>query len=219
MLALHGTGVSDGITIGKAYVLQRDLPEIPEYTVASHQTDAEIERLNQAVVAARRQLRAIRDHIPANAPAEAASFLDAHLLILDDKMLVPSATDTIQRERRNAEWALRVQSERLSEIFEKMDDAYLRNKRVDVNQVVERILRNLLMPGFDEHEKMSPGEIVVATDLTPRTRSYSSTTACAPSSPASAARFRIRRFSPAVSAFRRSSRCTTPRATCARARN
>lgn len=167
MLALHGTGVSDGIAIGRAYVLQRDLPEIPEYTVASHQIDAEIERLNQAVVAARRQLRAIREHIPASAPAEAASFLDAHLLILDDKMLVPSAADTVRHERRNAEWALRVQSERLSEIFEKMDDAYLRNKRVDVNQVVERILRNLLMPGFDEHEKIAPGEIVVATDLTP----------------------------------------------------
>src|SRR3990170_1361826 len=134
MLALHGTGVSDGIAIGRAYVLQRDLPEIPEYTVASHQIDAEIERLNQAVVAARRQLRAIRDHIPANAPAEAASFLDAHLLILDDKMLVAAAADTVRRERRNAEWALRIQSERLSEAFEKMDDAYLRNKRVDVNQ-------------------------------------------------------------------------------------
>ena len=67
MLALHGTGVSDGIAIGKAYVLQRDLPEIPEYTVASHQVETEIERLHRAVEAARRQLRAIRDHIPANA--------------------------------------------------------------------------------------------------------------------------------------------------------
>ena len=167
MLALHGTGVSDGIAIGKAYVLQRDLPEIPEYTVASHQVETEIERLHRAVEAARRQLRAIRDHIPANAPSEAASFLDTHLLILDDKMLVPAAAATVRHEKRNAEWALKAQSERLSEIFEKMDDAYLRNKRIDVNQVVERILRNLLMPGFDDHEKMSPGDIVVASDLTP----------------------------------------------------
>src|SRR3989338_10990673 len=154
MLALHGTGVSDGIAIGKAYVLQRDLPEIPEYTVASHQIETEIERLHRAVEAARRQLRAIRSHIPANAPPEAASFLDTHLLILDDKMLVPTAAATVRHEKRNAEWALKAQSERLSEIFEKMDDAYLRNKRIDVNQVVERILRNLLMPGFDDHEKI-----------------------------------------------------------------
>jgi phosphotransferase system enzyme I (PtsI) len=167
MLALHGTGVSDGIAIGKAYVLQRELPEIPEYTVASHQVEAEIERLTRAVEAARRQLRAIRDHIPPGAPAEAASFLDAHLLILDDKMLASAAAELVRRELRNAEWALRIQSERLSELFEKMDDAYLRNKRVDVNQVVERIQRNLMMPGFEEHERIAPGEIVVADDLTP----------------------------------------------------
>ncbi|TAM46559.1 MAG: phosphoenolpyruvate--protein phosphotransferase [Gammaproteobacteria bacterium] len=167
MLALHGTGVSDGIAIGKAYVLQRDLPEIPEYTIAHHQVETEIERLARAADAARRQLHTIRDHIPANAPAEASSFLDAHLLILDDKMLIPTAAETVRRERRNAEWALKGQSDRLSETFEKMDDAYLRNKRIDVNQVVERVLRNLLMPGFEEHLKVEPGEIVVATDLTP----------------------------------------------------
>ncbi len=167
MLALHGTGVSDGIAIGKAYVLQRDLPEIPEYIVAHHQVETEIERLGRAADAARRQLRTIRDHIPANAPAEASSFLDAHLLILDDKMLIPAAAEAVRRERRNAEWALKGQSDRLSETFEKMDDAYLRNKRIDVNQVVERVLRNLLMPGFEEHVKVEPGEIVVATDLTP----------------------------------------------------
>ncbi len=56
MLALHGTGVSDGIAIGKAYVLQRDLPEIPEYTIAHHQVETEIERLARATDAARRQL-------------------------------------------------------------------------------------------------------------------------------------------------------------------
>ncbi len=167
MLALHGTGVSDGIAIGKAYVLQRELPEIPEYTVAGHQVEGEVERLGRAVEAARRQLRAIREHIPAGAPAEAASFLDAHLLILDDKTLAPAAAELVRREQRNAEWALRIQSELLSELFEKMDDAYLRNKRVDVNQVVERILRNLMMPGHEEHERIAPGEIVVADDLTP----------------------------------------------------
>lgn len=167
MLALHGTGVSDGIAIGTAHVLSRELPEIPQYNVTPHQIEAEIERLNRAVEAARQQLRYIRAHIPANAPPEAASFLDTHLLMLEDKMITQASADTIRRERLNAEWALKIQSDQLSEMFERIDDAYLRNKRVDVNQVVERVLRYLMRGGVDEHEKVSAGEIVVADDLTP----------------------------------------------------
>ena len=167
MLALHGVGVSDGICVGRAYVLQQELPEIPEYTVAHDMVEAEVARLTRAVAAAREQLLQIRAHIPINAPAETASFLDAHLLILDDKMISEAPIEAIRRRRVNAESALKAQSEELSRIFENMDDPYLRNKKTDVNQVVERILRNLLMQTFVEHEKVSAGEIVVATDLTP----------------------------------------------------
>jgi phosphotransferase system enzyme I (PtsI) len=167
MLALYGTGVSDGIAIGRAFVLQRELPEIPEYTIGRHQVEEEVARFAQAVEAARTQLRGIRSHIPASAPREASSFLDTHLLILEDPMIASAPADTIRRQRLNAEWALRIQSDRLSEMFEKMDDPYLRNKKTDVNQVVDRVLRNMLMLSFDEHERMAAGEIVVADDLTP----------------------------------------------------
>jgi len=167
MLALHGTGVSDGISVGKAFVLQRELPEVPEYTVARHQVDGEIARLAQAVEAARAQLLAIREHIPASAPREVASFLDAHLLILDDPMISQAPVDTIRRRRLNAEWALKIQRESLGAMFEKMEDPYLRNKKTDVVQVVDRILRNLMPRAHEDHERMSAGEIVVANDLTP----------------------------------------------------
>lgn len=167
MLALHGTGVSDGISIGKAFVLQRELPEIPQYVLVPHLIEPEITRFVRAVKAARKQLLSVRDHIPANAPSEAASFIDTHVLILDDKMISQTPIDIIRNEQRNAEWALNTQSELLSEMFEQMDDPYLRNKKVDVNQVVERILRNLMLYESDEHEHLSVGEIVVANDLTP----------------------------------------------------
>ena len=84
---LHGTGVSNGIAIGKAYVLQRDLPEVPEYAMPQEYVEEEVTRFQRAVEASRRQLMAIREHIPANAPPEASSFLDTHLLMLDDKMI------------------------------------------------------------------------------------------------------------------------------------
>ncbi|MEK7716163.1 MAG: putative PEP-binding protein, partial [Pseudomonadota bacterium] len=165
--ALHGTGVSDGIVIGKAFVLQRDLPEIPEYAIPQEYIEEEVTRFQRAVEASRRQLMTIREHIPANAPPEASSFLDAHLLMLDDKMISMAPIDTIRQKQCNAEWSLKTQSDILSAMFEQMDDHYLRNKKIDVNQVVTRILRNLLQQNYDEHEKIAAGAIVVADDLTP----------------------------------------------------
>lgn len=168
MLALHGAGVSDGIAIGKAFVLTHELPEIPSQTVAPENIDKEVERFIDAVKAARRQLAKIREQIPADAPAEAASFIDAHLLILEDKMISEAPIEIIRHQRRNAEWALKVQSDRLSEIFEQMEDPYLRNKNTDVRQVVERVMRQLLQQeAVTEDDRLDPGEIVVATDLTP----------------------------------------------------
>jgi phosphotransferase system enzyme I (PtsI) len=167
MLALHGTGVSDGIAIGKAFVLELDLPEIPEYHVAKPNLDAEVARFSGAIEAARQQLKAVRAHIPAGAPAEAGSFIDAHVLILEDKMISEAPIEMIRRERRNAEWALKTQRDALAAMFERMEDPYLRNKKVDVEQVVDRVLRNLLLKTFDEHEQLAAGEIVVAHDLTP----------------------------------------------------
>jgi len=167
MLSLHGTGVSDGIAIGKAFVLQRELPEIPEYVIPKDFLEEEVTRFHRAIEAARRQLLTIREHIPANAPSEASSFLDAHLLMLDDKMISAAPIEAIRNQQCNAEWALKTHSDMLCQMFEQMDDHYLRNKKIDVNQVVERILRNLMRQNYDEHEKITEGEIVVADDLTP----------------------------------------------------
>src|SRR3989344_4114649 len=106
MLALHGTGVSDGIVIGKAFVLQRDLPEIPEYAIPQEYIEEEVARFQRAVEASRRQLMVIREHIPANAPPQASSFLDAHLLMLDDKMISTAPIETIRQRQCNAEWTI-----------------------------------------------------------------------------------------------------------------
>jgi phosphotransferase system enzyme I (PtsI) len=167
MLALHGTGVSEGIAIGRASLLAQELPEIPEYALAPERIDAEVERFARAMEHARAELKHTRNHIPSSAPREVASFLDAHLLILDDKMLSAAPLDIIRGERRNAEWALKQQGERLMAMFERMEDPYLRNKKEDVRQVMERILRALMFSDADGRERLAAGEIVVANDLTP----------------------------------------------------
>ena len=169
MLTLHGTGVSSGIAIGKAYVLHRERPQVPEYVLPQHLLNDEVERFNHAVQTARQQLAQIRDHIPRSAPAEIASIMDTHLLILQDKMIGEVPADLIRRHQYNAEWALRTQGDALVAVFEQMEDPYLRNRKSDVSQVVDRVLRILLASG-EEHEQVSgalEGQIVIANDLSP----------------------------------------------------
>jgi phosphotransferase system enzyme I (PtsI) len=170
MLVLHGTGVSSGIAIGKAYVMQREHPEVPEYVLPAHLIEDEVERFLRAVEQGRAQLQLIRSHIPKTAPPEITSIIDTHLLILEDTMISDAPIGTIRKQRCNAEWALKNQAQRLGAVFEQMEDPYLRNKKTDVGQVVDRVLNNLLRPSEQGHEQITDalaGQIVIATDLTP----------------------------------------------------
>ena len=170
MLALHGKGVSNGITIGRAYVLKRERVKVPEYVIPNHLIEHEIQRFLSAVESARNELSDIRSHIPAQAPVEAASFIDTHLLILSDTMVSEAPIRDIRDNQWNAEFALKTQSDRLVAVFEQMEDPYLRNKKIDVAQVVERVLRNLLNPDERDDEPVPAdleGRVVVANDLAP----------------------------------------------------
>ncbi len=170
MLALHGAGVGKGIAIGKAFVLHRDMLDIPEYVLPRERLPEEVARFHQAVASARAQLEQIRRHIPAGAPAEASSFIDTHLLMLEDPMLAEAPVATILAQQYNAEWALKVHAESLIAVFENMEDPYLRNKKQDIYQVVDRVQRNLLGLLDQEHDQISDGldgQIVVANDLAP----------------------------------------------------
>lgn len=168
MLALHGTGVSNGIALGTAHVVRRSRLTIPQYSVPNALIEKEIERFNAAVAQARAQLENVREHIPANAPPETGSFIDTHLLILSDNLISSTPIETIQKLKHNAEWALSIQGKELGDIFEDMQDPYLKNRGTDVDQVVERIMRNLITPQESEEEvEPGVGQIIIANDLTP----------------------------------------------------
>ena len=137
MLALYGTGVSSGIYMGQAYVLYRDQPDVPEYVLPARLTEDEVQRFTHAIDATRHQLEEIREHIPSGAPTETASFIDAHLLILNDSMVSKAPIETIRNKQCNAEWALKQQCDSLEAMFDDLDDSYIRNRKIDVIQVVQ----------------------------------------------------------------------------------
>ena len=169
-LSLTGIGVSRGIAIGKAYLLQRDQLKVREYLIPPSLVEAEQERFRQAVALARQQLDEVRRRIPSATPVDIVSFIDTHLLMLDDKALAEAPLNLIRERSCNAEWALKLQRDALVAVFEDMDDAYLRTRKDDVDHVVNRIQR-ILLNQVDNIQVIMDGrlrgKVIIAVDLAP----------------------------------------------------
>ena len=169
-LSLQGMGVSRGIAIGHAHIIERDRLDIPEYHIEPDQVDAETGRMLEAVALAKQQLRAIREHIPAATSPDITPFIDTHLLMLDDAVLTQEPLRLIRTAGYNAEWALKLQRDALVHVFDEMEDAYLRTRKNDIDHVVNRIQRILLKQKPLRHEEPDSrlsGYILIADDLAP----------------------------------------------------
>lgn len=167
--ALHGIGVSSGIAIGHAHLVSHARLEVAHYAVPQTQVAEEVARFDSAVAEVKRDLETLRRQVPAGAPAEFDAFINLHLMILADTMLSAVPRDIIAAERCNAEWAVKVQMDALLAQFDEIEDTYLRERRADVVQVVERILKALTgQPGYLPPPSGANGAVVlVAHDLSP----------------------------------------------------
>ncbi|HAJ91222.1 MAG TPA: phosphoenolpyruvate--protein phosphotransferase, partial [Gammaproteobacteria bacterium] len=169
-LALSGIGVSRGVAIGKAHIILRGSIEVLESAIPGHLIEEEVARFLSAVDSARRQLQAIQERIPVNTGVDIAAFIETHLLMLDDAMLVDVPVDLIRAHHCNAEWALKLQRNALVNVFEQMDDAYLRTRRDDIDYVINRIQRILLDSDQDGEQGETfvlENSIVLAYELNP----------------------------------------------------
>ena len=170
MLSLFGTGIGRHIAIGRAVVLGNTERTISRHLLTNDQIDDEISRLRFAVNDAREGLIRLADNLPLNAPPETRAFIDVHLLMLDDPVIATAPINTIREQKKNAEWALKLNAERLIAFFEGIEDSYLRSKQNDVIQVVDRILLSLQQTPTEADNRLAndlAGHIVVAADLTP----------------------------------------------------
>ena len=143
MMVLHGYAAGKGIAIGRAHLVVRGISELPQYHLPESELAGEAARFDAAVKATRKQLEQLRSAIPENAPAELGAFISLHLMLLGDVTLSREPADILQEQAINAEWALKIQTDRLSQQFDEIDDEYLRQRKQDMLQVVERIQKNL----------------------------------------------------------------------------
>ncbi len=143
--AIHGLPVARGIAIGRAVLMASSRVDVAHYFIEPAQVPAEIERVragrNAVVEEIKRLQQTIAQMGPKEAPHELAALLDVHLLLLQDEELISGVKHWITDRLYNAEWALTTQLELIARQFDEMEDEYLRERKADLEQVAERILR------------------------------------------------------------------------------
>lgn len=170
---LHGIPVSRGISIGRAHLLTPAALDVKHYLVPEEQVEAEVKRLQDAIAEVHRGLQALWTELPKDAPTELGAFIDVHALILSDPMISEAPLDIIRTRHYNAEWALVTQIDELSAQFDEIEDEYLRERKHDIQQVAERVLKVLMgtaleiPPPIAGEDHASPSMIVVAHDISP----------------------------------------------------
>ncbi|WP_373754287.1 phosphoenolpyruvate--protein phosphotransferase [Neisseria weixii] len=168
-IVLYGVAAGKGIAIGHAHLVSRGSTEVPQYDIEPENIEAEVARFDAAVKATRKELEQLRNAIPENAPTELGAFISLHLMLLTDVTLSREPVDLLRAQNINAEWALKQQSDKLAAQFDEMEDAYLRERKQDMLQVVQRIHNHLVGQSNELNLANNPFEdtILIAHDLSP----------------------------------------------------
>ena len=138
---VFGLAVSHGVAIGRAVLVASSRVDVAHYFIDDERVEAEIDRLRVARDAVATELGTLQRDLPSEAPAELSALLDVHLMLLHDDTLTGATKHWIRERHYNAEWALSAQLEVLARQFDEMEDEYLRERKADLEQVVERMLR------------------------------------------------------------------------------
>ena len=168
-IQVFGTPVSRGVAIGRAVLVASSRVDVAHYFVTPAQVEGEIERLRQARDGVAAELHALQRDLAADAPPELSALLDVHIMLLHDEALSDATKVWISERHYNAEWALSAQLEVLARQFDEMEDEYLRERKADVEQVVERLLHVLARSGRNADESGTAARGVngaAASDMT-----------------------------------------------------
>jgi phosphotransferase system enzyme I (PtsI) len=142
-IQIFGIPISRGVAIGRAVLVASSRVDVAHYFVPAGRVEHEIGRLRDARNAIAHEIEGLKADLPAEAPAELAALLDVHLMLLHDDTLSEATKLWIEQRHYNAEWALSAQLEVLARQFDEMEDEYLRERKADIEQVVERLLRQM----------------------------------------------------------------------------
>jgi phosphotransferase system enzyme I (PtsI) len=167
MRVLHGMGVSAGVAIGRAVIVETRAQDVFRLPIEEEQVDVEVSRLREAVESAREDLGKTRVEVGEDLGGDLAAIFDAHLMMLSDIRFLGRVEERIRNQKVNAEWAVHKTAEELDQRFAQMDNAYLRERGADLADVARHLLRSLQGTSGREIAELAPGAVIVADDLTP----------------------------------------------------
>ena len=162
---LPGHGASRGSALGRARVRLPHVLDVAEQHIRQDQIDDELARLHEAVDATRREMHSLRARLHGALAQEVGEFLDLHALLLDDPELLHGLDQLIRAGRYTADYALRLQRDRLAAVFDGMDDAYLKSRMDDLDHVIGRIHAHLHQRATDTPGVA--GEVLVSDNVAP----------------------------------------------------
>src|SRR4051812_24661377 len=162
-----GIGVSPGVVISTAVVLDAEDLAIPERHIAPGSTGVEVDRFRKAVDASIAEVQAIRENMAAKAGKEIAGIFDAHVGILRDKSLLKQVEGEVVKQETTAEFAVSIVMRRYAQAFLKMSDRYLSERVKDIHDIERRLLHNLIGQKHQDLAHLSRDVVVIAHDMLP----------------------------------------------------
>lgn len=163
--SIQGIAASAGIAIAKAFTLQ-----VPNLTIEKRLTSddaVEYTRLDNALAASIADLEKIKARALRKIGEEQAAIFQAHLLVLSDPEWISQVKDYVANEHVNVEFAVQTVSQTFIELFEAMDNEYMRERAADIRDVTKRVLAHLLGQPLIDLTALDEEVIIVAEDLTP----------------------------------------------------
>ena len=163
----HGAGVSPGTARGKVHVVRDDLEDVSRYRITPSQVPDEIGRFEAALIQTRMQILELQERIAQSVGAKDAAIFDAHLLVIEDRTLIDEVLRKLESDSCNVEWVFHEVAGKYSETLGKIDDPYLRERALDVQDVARRVIRNLQGKAPKSFLALTDPHILVAHNLTP----------------------------------------------------
>src|SRR5262244_2199177 len=166
-IRFEGIGVSPGIAFGRIHVVRDDLDEVVRYHIVPFRIGDEIGRFEAGLIQTRMQILEMQQRIAESIGAKDAAIFDAHLLVVEDRTLIDEVLRKLETDLCNVEWVFQEVATRYSETLNKIDDPYLRERALDIQDVTKRVIRNLQGKAPKAFLALSEPHILVAHNLTP----------------------------------------------------
>ena len=166
-VCFFGAGASPGIARGKIHVVRDELDDVPRYRIAPSQIADEIGRFEAALIQTRMQILKMQQRIAESIGAKDAAIFDAHLLVVEDRTLIDEVLRKLETDLWNVEWVFQEVATRYAATLSKIDDPYLRERALDIQDVCKRVIRNLQGKAPRAFLALTEPHILVAHNLTP----------------------------------------------------